>query len=71
MGVLVYINSKLKSLDVGIVKASINYALVIDIWPEAKWSSLDQVEFNEDRTRVWAIYWDELWLGVKVQANLV
>jgi len=71
MGVLVYINSKLKSLDVGVVKTSNNHAIVVDIWPEAKWSSLDQVEYNEDRTRVWAIYWDELWLGVKVQSNLV
>lgn len=72
MGMLVYFNSELKLLNVGVVIASFNYTIVIKIWPETKWSSLDQVEINfEDRTRVCATYWDELWLGVKVQSNLV
>jgi hypothetical protein len=76
MGMLVYKNSKLNSIEVGKVTASLKNAVVIFIWPETKWSSLDQVEkeyesIYEDRTRVWAIYWDELWLGVKVQSNLV
>jgi len=83
MGKLVYYNSKLKILIVGIVLASLNKTIVIIIWPETKWSSLDQVEIImiliaimifimifEDHTHVCAIYWDELWLGVKVQSNL-
>ena len=44
MGMLVYFNSKLKFINVGVVKTSINHTVVIKIWPEAKWSSLDQVE---------------------------
>jgi len=76
MGMLVYFNSKLNLLKVGVVIASINNTKVIKIWPETRWSSLDQVDlnskkFSKDCIRVWAIYWSELRLGVKVQSNLV
>lgn len=71
MGELVYFISKLKTLVVGVVKASINNTKVIKVWPETKWSNLDQVEnFLKDRTRVCAAYWDELRLGVKVHIKL-
>ena len=44
MGKLVYINSKLNLLNVGGAKSSDNIAIVIFIWPETKWSNLDQVD---------------------------
>lgn len=54
----------------GEVTASMKNTIVIKIWPETKWSNLDQVDFLEDRTSVCALYLDELWLGVKVQFKL-
>lgn len=72
MGKLVYFSSKFNMLVLYAVTSSVNNTIVAKIWPEAKWSNLDQVEISyfEDRTRVCAIYWDELWLGVKVQIKL-